>query len=184
MDATTEEMIVIKDKTFKPLIDAKQIRERTSEVADAISADLAGRDPLVIAVLNGAFIFAADLTRFLSFDPEIHFIKLASYHAMQSSGAVAELIGLDESKVRGRDILIIEDIVDSGNTLAFLRKQLGEMGAESIRIVAMLLKPNAFGNRFPVDYVCFEIPDAFVIGYGLDYDGYGRSLDGVYQLDA
>lgn len=179
---STEDITVVRGKAFKLLFGAEEIREHTASVAREISADMAELDPLVIAVLNGAFIFAADLVRYLSFDPEIHFVKLASYREMRSSGKVSELIGMDREKVRGRHILIVEDIVDSGNTLTFLREQLAGMGAESVATATMLKKPKAFNNRFPVEYVCFDIPDAFVIGYGLDYEGYGRSLDGIFQL--
>lgn len=182
MPTSTEQIEVVNGKAFRLLFSADVIRERTRAVAEQISDEMGDKDPLVIAVLNGAFIFAADLSRFMTFDAEIHFIKLASYHKMQSTGEISELIGVDPGKVRDRDILIIEDIVDSGNTLAFLREQLAKQGARSVAIVAMLKKPEAFKDRFPVDYVCFEIPNAFVVGYGLDYDGYGRSLDGIYQL--
>ena len=176
------QVVSVHDKQFTRTHSGDALRHRTAELAHQISESLADKDPLVLAVLNGAFIFAADLMRYFDFDPEIQFIKLASYHGLQSTGTVRELIGLDSDKIAGRHILIIEDIVDSGKTLGHLRDSLTASGATGISIVALLVKPDVFDNQFPLDYVGFEIPNAFVVGYGLDYDGYGRSLDGIYEL--
>jgi hypoxanthine phosphoribosyltransferase len=174
-------MITIKDKTFVPYISATQIQQRIEALGQTISADYKGKNPLIISVLNGAFIFSADLLRALSIDAEITFIRISSYAALQSTGNVKELLGLKEN-IFGREVLIIEDIVDTGETLAYLQEVFKELGPKSLKVVSLLHKPEAQKKANSPDYVGFEIPTKFVVGYGLDYDGLGRGLKEIYQL--
>ncbi len=175
------EEVVVNGRKFVPLFSSEEIKHAVEQVALLISTDYAGRDPLCIAILNGAFIFAADLVRLLKFDPEIAFIKIASYQQMQSTGKINEVIGLD-TDLTNRDVIVIEDIVDTGHTIAYLHQLLQERGAASIAYAALLLKSDAYQYTIPIDYVGYKIPNRFVIGYGLDYDGHGRALRGVYVL--
>lgn len=174
-------MISLHDKQFVPFIDGAAIARRVAELGAAISRDYEGRCPLMIAILNGSFIFAADLFRTLSIDAEISFIKLASYKGTSSTGSVVTAIGLEE-RISGRHIIILEDIVDTGKTLhAFLPEIRGRNPA-SVAIAAFLTKPEALAHDVHTDYAGFEIANDFVVGYGLDYDGLGRSLPELYIL--
>jgi hypoxanthine phosphoribosyltransferase len=166
---------------FVRMLGADEIGDSVGEIAREISTDFAGRDPLLIVVLNGAFIFAADLIRALRFDTEIAFVRVASYQQMQSTGFVSEIMGLDRD-IRGRSVIVIEDIVDTGHTIAYLYEKLADRGAASIDFAAMLMKPEAYQHQIPIRYVGFRIPNRFVVGYGLDYDGYGRALRDIYVL--
>ena len=168
-------------RTFVLLFSAEEVQHAVQQIALQISSEYAGKDPLCIAILNGAFIFAADLVRSLHFDPEIAFIKVSSYQQMQTSGHVNEIIGLD-ADLSGRDIIVIEDIVDTGHTVAYLHRLLHERGAASVAFAALLLKTEAYQYDIPIDFVGYKIPNRFVIGYGLDYNGHGRALRGVYVL--
>ncbi len=141
-----------------------------------------GQDPVCLIALKGGFVFAADLLRTLDFDPEIEFIGLRSYVGMSSSGAVDIVHALDKSRIQGRAVLILEDIVDTGRTLDTMCQYLSGLGATSVISVVLLLKPDALVADVAPDIVGFEIPDRFVVGYGLDYDQRGRSLSGIYQL--
>jgi hypoxanthine phosphoribosyltransferase len=173
--------IRIHDKEFKPYLTEKQIQDRIQELGAEISKDYSGKKPLFIAILNGSFMFAADLFKSISIEAEICFIKLASYKGTSSSGHVITAIGLDVDLI-GKHIIVIEDIVDTGKTLnAFLPKLYHQQPA-SLKIVSLLNKPEA--TRFPVkiDYTGFVIPNKFVVGYGLDYDGLGRNIPAIYQL--
>ncbi len=167
--------------SFKPLLTESQIRARIAELGAAITAKYEGRQPLFLGVLNGAFVFAADLIRACRLHCEISFIKLSSYRGLESSGSVSTLIGLDE-EVAGRPVILVEDIIDTGKTLSAFLPALATLEPASIEIAALLLKPDALQTPLEVQYLGFEIPDDFVIGYGLDYDGLGRNLPGVYQL--
>jgi hypoxanthine phosphoribosyltransferase len=160
---------------------AGQIRERVAEMAAAIDRDYTGKTPLCIAILNGSFMFAADLFKHISIPVEISFIKLASYKGTKSTGNVITAIGLDEN-ISGRHIIIVEDIIDTGKTLYQFLPQLHLQSPASIKVCALLQKPTA--SLFPVEieYLGFSIPDKFVLGYGLDYDGLGRNIDGIYRL--
>ncbi len=177
----TSQLVQVYDRAFEPMIPAEEIRLRVIAMAEEISTDYTTKNPLVIAVLNGAFIFAADLLRALDFDPEIAFIKLSSYQKMATTGEIRELIGLDR-ELEGRDVLIIEDIIDTGHTIAHLHNTLISQKAGSIAIATLLLKTGVYGYDVPLRYVGFEIPNRFVVGYGLDYEGYGRSLPGIFVL--
>lgn len=173
--------IRIHDKTFKPYISEEGIRGKVHEMAAALNRDYRDKNPIFIAILNGAFIFAADLFKSLSIDAEISFIKLASYKGMKSSGHVISVIGLD-IEIFNRHLVILEDIVDTGKTLHEFLPQLWHQQPASIRIAALLHKPAAKVFQVNVDYTGFEIPDKFVVGYGLDYNGLGRNTAAIYQL--
>ena len=171
----------IHDKTFKPYISEDAIRNKVHELADSLNRDYQDKKPIFIAVLNGAFIFAADLFKSLCIDAEISFIKLASYKGMKSSGQVITAIGLD-IELFDRHVVILEDIVDTGKTLHEFLPQLWHQQPASLKIVALLHKPKATVYPLKVDYKGFEIPDKFVVGYGLDYNGLGRNTAAIYQL--
>lgn len=174
-------LIKIHDKQFKPFLSEQEIHARIAELADTLNKDYAGKRPLFIAILNGSFIFAADLFKSISIEAEICFIKLASYKGTSSSGQVITAIGLDIDLIN-RDVIILEDIVDTGKTLnEFLPKLLHQQPA-SLKIVALLHKPEAAVFPIKIDYTGFSIPNRFVVGYGLDYDGLGRNIREIYQL--
>jgi hypoxanthine phosphoribosyltransferase len=171
----------IHDKTFQLYISADAIRNKVKELAVSLNCDYHDKNPIFIAILNGAFIFAADLFKSLTIDAEISFIKLASYKGMKSSGQVITAIGLDV-EIFDRHVVILEDIVDTGKTLHEFLPQLRHQNPASLKIVALLHKPEASAYRIKVDYTGFEIPDKFVVGYGLDYNGLGRNTASIYQL--
>ncbi|MDN5214428.1 hypoxanthine phosphoribosyltransferase [Fulvivirgaceae bacterium BMA12] len=171
----------IKDKHFKVLLDYEQISKRVMELAAAINHDYEGKNPLFIAIMNGAFMFAADLMKHVHIPSEITFIKVNSYQATKSTGNVKELIGLQENIFK-RNLIIIEDIVDTGNTISHLLEDFNTLGADSIEIVALLHKPEAVKKKVAIKYQGFSIPNKFVVGYGLDYDGYGRNTRDIFEL--
>lgn len=174
--------IQVHDKKFIPYISAQAIDKKVKELAAGISKDYEGKRPLIIAVLNGSFLFAADLFRNLSIEAEISFIKLASYKGTTSSGNVITAIGLEES-LHDRHIILLEDIIDTGKTLHEFIPQLDHQGPASIKIAALLTKPDALKYPVHADYAGFAIPNKFVVGYGLDYDGLGRNIPEIYQLE-
>ena len=173
--------IRILDKTFRELITEKDIHCRIDELAMQMNNDLAEKDVVFLGILNGAFLFAADLFRRINLQARISFVKLASYEGTSSSGSIKELIGWNED-IKNKTIVIIEDIVDTGNTLERIVDELVIRKAAEIKIVAMLYKPGAYTKDIALDYVGFKIPNDFVVGYGLDYDGFGRNLSSVYTL--
>lgn len=173
--------IRVKDKTFVPFIDADTIRRRVAALGQQLSNDYNGLDPLFIGILNGSFIFAADLFRSITIEAEISFIKLASYKGTSSTGHVITAIGLDEN-IRDRHIVIVEDIVDTGKTMNAFLPELHDRRPASVKIATFLTKPAALVHDIKVDYYCFEVENKFVVGYGLDYDGQGRNLPALYQL--
>lgn len=175
------DLVRVLDKTFKSFISSKQITARIKELSDSINHDLKGEDLLFIGVLNGSFMFVADLFRLIKLDARISFLKLSSYDGMESSGKIRRLIGLNED-LSGKTVVVIEDIIDTGKTLQGIVNDLNSKGAKSIKVVTLLLKPEAYDGEYKIDYVGFEIPNDFVVGYGLDYDGFGRNLDSVYTL--
>lgn len=174
-------IVVAHDLSFQTMISEAEIRDRVREMGRMISERYRGKNPLFLAVLNGAFIFAADLMRACNIDCEISFIKLKSYQGTESTGEVAQHIGL-EVDVEGRAIILVEDIIDSGKTMTEFLPKLKEMNPDSVEIASLLFKPDALEHDLKVQYVGFEIPPRFVIGYGLDYDGHGRNLPDIYQL--
>lgn len=171
----------ILDQQFDILITSEKIENRISEMANQINLEYRDKDPLFLSILNGAFIFTADLFREITIPAEVSFIKLKSYRKMETSGKVKELIGL-EHNIFNRNIIIVEDIVDTGKTLHHILEEFKELGSKSIEILTLLYKPEA--NKIPLDlkYIGFEIPNDFVVGYGLDYDGYGRNLKDIYKV--
>jgi len=175
------ELVKLHDKEFKPYISAEVLHENITKLAESLSVDVKKSFPLFIVVLNGSFIFAADLVKLLKFPCEISFVKLASYQGMDSTGNVCELIGLTEN-IEGRTVVIVEDIIDTGNTLEKLHELLKDKKAKEIKTVTLLFKPEAYKKTIPVDYVGIEIKNEFVVGYGLDYNGLGRNLRDIYIL--
>src|SRR5687767_625666 len=173
--------IKVHDKMFGPYLTAQEIQQQVKKIADTINKDYAGRRPMFIAILNGSFMFAADLFKNLTIDAEICFIKLASYKGTASSGQVITAIGLDVDLI-GKDIIIVEDIVDTGKTLNEFLPTLLHQQPASLKIAALLHKAEATVFPIGIDYIGFTIPDKFVVGYGLDYDGLGRNLQEIYQL--
>jgi hypoxanthine phosphoribosyltransferase len=173
--------IRVHDKQFEPYLSAEQISSGIRKVATELNRDYAGKKPLFIAVLNGSFMFAADLFKMLTIEAEISFIKLASYKGTKSTGQVITAIGLDID-LFGRDVVIVEDIVDTGKTLNEFLPQLHHQQPASMKIVALLHKPDATIHPLTIDYLGFSIPDKFVVGYGLDYDGLGRNIPEIYKL--
>jgi hypoxanthine phosphoribosyltransferase len=171
----------IHDKTFRSFLSEEEIRKKVNLLAATLNRDYAGKKPIFIAILNGAFIFAADLFKCLTIDAEISFIKLASYKGMKSSGQIITAIGLD-IELFDRHVVILEDIVDTGKTLHEFLPQLWHQQPASLKIVALLHKADAKAFPVAVDYTGFEIPDKFVVGYGLDYNGLGRNTSAIYQL--
>ncbi|MBC7866595.1 MAG: hypoxanthine phosphoribosyltransferase [Gloeobacteraceae cyanobacterium ES-bin-316] len=174
-------LIQVKDKKFVPFLSSAQIDEQLQRLANEINGDYAGKKPLFIAILNGSFMFAADLFKKLDCDPEICFIKLASYKGTRSTGHVITSIGLDES-LKDRHVIILEDIVDTGKTLNEFLPQLHDQHPASLKIVALLHKPEALLFPVKIDYLGFEVPNKFLLGYGLDYDGIARNLGEIYRL--
>ena len=174
-------IVQVKDKKFELYLSETEIQDQIKKIAIAINKDYVGRRPLFIAILNGSFMFASDLFKQLTIDAELCFIKLALYKGMTSSGQVLTAIGLDVDLFE-KDIIIIEDIVDTGKTLnEFIPKLIYQQPA-SLKIAALLNKPDALEFPIPVDYLGFSIPNKFVVGYGLDYDGLGRNFKEIYQL--
>ena len=173
--------IKVHDKTFETYLSEQTIQEKIREIANAINRDYAGKRPLFIAILNGSFMFAADLFKSLTIDAEICFIKLVSYKGMKSSGQVVTAIGLDDD-LFGKDVIIIEDIVDTGKTLNEFLPKLHHQQPASLKIASLLHKAEATKYPMVIDYLGFSIPDKFVVGFGLDYDGLGRNLKEIYQL--
>lgn len=173
--------IKVHDKEFIPYISAEEIEKQVARVAMEINRDYAGKKPLFIAILNGSFMFASDLLKQIDLEAEISFIKLASYKGIKSTGRVITSIGLDADLHR-REVIIIEDIVDTGKTLFQFLPQLQHQHPASLKIASLLHKPDALLHPLKIDYLGFTIPDKFVIGYGLDYDGLGRNIKEIYQL--
>ena len=173
--------IQVKDKTFEVSIPAAALAREVQRVATEITRDYAGREPLFLPVLNGSFIFAADLLREVDLPCEISFIKLASYQGTQSTGEIREVIGLAQD-ITGRDVIIVEDIIDSGLTMAHMIETLQRHNPASIRVCSLLVKPAALKVEIPIDYRAMDIPNDFIVGYGLDFDGFGRNTKDIYTL--
>ena len=173
----------ILDKTFEPFIEAKEIEKCISRMASKINEDYRDKDPLFISILNGSFMFTADLLKKVTLPSQVTFVRVVSYDGTESSGAVKEVFGL-ETDIKGRHIILIDDIVDSGKTLQHLWHQLEMSEPKSLAVAALLHKPEAYRYTLPLKYTGFEIENKFVIGYGLDYDGYGRNLGDIYQISS
>lgn len=174
-------VVKVLDKKFETSITEEEIKKRVKDVAEQISHDMEGKNPLLLAVLNGAFIFAADLMREITIPCEISFVKLASYQGVTSTGTVKEVIGINED-LAGRTVIIVEDIVESGLTMKRMIESIGTRGPESVHICTLLLKPDRLKVPLNIEYVAFKIPNDFILGYGLDYNQQGRQLKDIYTL--
>lgn len=173
--------IVLHDLTFVPYISSKKLDEHVKNVAQKINEAYKNQAVVLVPILNGSFLFAADLVRYLTVPCEVEFVKVQSYEGTESTGTVRELIGLKEEHIR-KKIILVEDIVDTGNTLTQLKTQLINAGAEHVVCASLLFKPNAYKYSTPPEFIGIEIPNHFVVGYGLDYDGLGRNLPDLYVL--
>ncbi len=176
-----EGTIKLHDLDFVPYLEEEKLDQIVSAMADKINTKYAGKTPLFVVVLNGAFIFASDLMKQVKLDCEVSFLRVSSYRGTSSTGEVKEMmpIGTD---VTGRDVVLIEDIVDTGKTMGEVKTKMLSEGANSVSICSLLFKPDAFVGNYLVDFIGIEIPDRFVVGYGLDYDGLGRNLPALYQI--
>lgn len=173
--------IKVHDKLFIPYISEVEIVTKIKELAGKLNEEYSGKNPLFIGVLNGAFMFAAELFKHISCEAEISFIKLTSYKDTQSTGQILTAIGLEEN-VQGRHVIILEDIIDTGNTMSHFMPQILHQQPASLKLASLLYKPDATVHKIKIDYNCFVIPDKFVVGFGLDYNGHGRNMPAIYQL--
>lgn len=174
--------IQVKDRTFRPFIGAEEISKRVAAIGAQLSKDLEGKNPLFLAILNGSYVFAADLLRSITTPCEISFIRVSSYSGMESTGQLTEVIGLKEN-IEGRTVVIVEDIIDSGFTMEGLVKSLKAKNPADLRICTLLTKPGNLKVQLDIPYCAFEIPNDFIVGYGLDYDGFGRNIPGIYVVE-
>ena len=175
------DVVQIKDKQFGLTISEQEIQKAIQNIATRMNKDLKDKNPLFICVLNGAFMFAAELMKRLTIPLEVTFVKLSSYEGLMSTGKIKEVFGLTEN-ISDRTIVVVEDIIDTGTTMANLIESLGSKNVAEVYVATLLLKPDALVNKVPLDYVAIEIPNDFIVGYGLDYDGYGRNLGAIYTL--
>ena len=176
------ELIKINDKTFEPYVSAEELNQIAERMASEVYQDLQESRPIFIAVLNGSFMFAADFLRHYKGECEISFVKMASYQGTQSTGKIHQLIGLS-TPVEGRDVVILEDIIDTGNTLEEIYRLFENQKVKSFRIATLFFKPDAYKKNLKIDYVGKPIPNRFIVGYGLDFDEIARNLPQVYQLN-
>ena len=175
------ESVTIHDKKFRLSISSDEIGKSVDTLAMQINTKLEGKEVVFIAVLNGSFMFASDLLKKIRFNCRISFVKFASYEGMESSGQLRQLVGINE-ELEGKTVVIIEDIVDSGNTLNKMIEEIRKFRPAEIKTIALLFKPDAYKYPHKIDYTGFRISNDFVVGYGLDYNGLGRNLDGIYSL--
>ena len=173
--------IAVKDKKFSVSISENEIKKTVKNLAERINADYNGKEIFFIGILNGVFMFASDLMKNIKVPCTIQFVKVASYQGTTSTGVIKELIGLN-ADIEGKEVVIIEDIVDTGFTMKSILSQLRQKNPASIRIASLIFKPESFKGGFDVDYIGFNIPNDFIVGYGLDYDGYGRNLPEIYTI--
>ena len=174
-------IVKIKDKTFKTSIPEAEILQRIKDLAARINKDLEGKNPLFLAVLNGSFMFAADLMKEITIPSEISFVKLASYQGVLSTGKVREVIGLNED-ISGRTVVVVEDIIDTGRTMHQMLDSLQTRNPEAIHLCTLFVKPDKIEEPLDIEYAAFTIPNDFIVGYGLDYDQQGRNLREIYTL--
>ncbi len=172
---------IVKDKNFSVSSSENEIKKTVKNLADKINADYNGKEIFFIGILNGVFMFASDLMKNIKVPCTIQFVKVASYQGTTSTGVIKELIGLN-ADIEGKEVVIIEDIVDTGFTMKSILSQLRQKNPASIRIASLIFKPESFKGGFDVDYIGFNIPNDFIVGYGLDYDGYGRNLPEIYTI--
>lgn len=174
-------IIQLKDKTFETYLSAAQLQDRIASLGAQIAADFAGEEVMVLGVLNGSFVFMADLVRAIPMPLTCDFLRISSYEGTASTGKVTSVFGINQSLV-GKNVLIVEDIVDTGTSMAYLRDYLAPLDPKRVAIATLLFKKEAFAFNYSLDYVGFEIPNKFVVGFGLDYDGEGRNYPDIYQL--
>lgn len=177
-----QEIIKIGDLSFKPYLSVDEIRQQVVRVAQELSTDLKGKNPIFLVVLNGAFMFAADLMRELRMPCEVYFVRFSSYEGTHTTGAVREVLGLNTS-IEGRTVVIVEDIVDTGLTMKGMIEKLKSKNPKEIHVATLFLKPHSLREDINVQYCCFEIPNDFIVGYGLDYNQAGRNLPQIYVVD-
>lgn len=175
------DIIKVHDKEFSKYITPKEIDIAVTNVANQINSEMADKNPLFLVVLNGAFMFASDLLKKINFPMEISFVKLSSYVGTQTTSVVRELIGLDEV-LHDRTVVIVEDIIDTGITMGVTMEKLKKLEAKEVKIATLLFKPDAFRMNYEIDYIGLEIPNEFIVGYGLDYNGHGRNIPGIYKI--
>ena len=173
--------VTLKDKTFELSIPYERILEAIETLAGKINHDFEGREPLFLVILYGSFMFSADLMKKISVNCQVSFVKLSSYEGTQSTHNVRKLIGLNE-EIRGRSVIILEDIIDTGITMEHLLEEIGFFEPAEIKIATLLFKPAALQKDIAIDYIGIEIPNDFIVGYGLDYDGLGRNLKDIYKI--
>ena len=173
--------VKVRDKEFSLFLTAEDIDKAVEQVAEMINIDMKDRDPLFLCILNGAFIFASDLLKKVKVDCEISFVKLSSYVGTKTTNTVRELIGLDKV-LTNRTVVVIEDIIDTGLTMDYTMDKLRKLGASDVRIATLLFKPEAFRKNYRIDYIGIAIPNKFIVGYGLDYEGHGRNLPDIYKI--
>ena len=173
--------ITVLDKTFESYISYNQIEEAVQKIAHQMEKELADKNPLFLVILNGAFMFASDLFKNLNFPAEISFIKFSSYSGTKSTGEVKQLIGINE-KLEGRVVVLIEDIVDSGISMEKILEYLKTENVSDLKIATLLFKPAAYKKNFKIDYIGLEIPNDFIVGYGLDYNGQARNFKDIYKI--
>ena len=174
-------IVKVKDKTFKTFIPEEEIQRRVKAVAEKLNKDMAGKNPLFLAVLNGSFIFAADLMRYITIPCEISFVKLASYEGTTSTGKIKEVVGINED-LAGRTVVIVEDIVDTGHTMKHMLESLSTRHPDSLHTCTLPVKPGKLEEDLNIEYPAMEIPNDFIVGYGLDYDQQGRNLRDIYTI--
>lgn len=180
-DDDMKNKVTIGDKSFGIYLDHEQIQKEIQRIAELINERYANETPLFVSILNGSFMFTSDLLKRIEIPCQVTFLKMASYEGTATSGQVKQLVGLNED-IRGRRVIVLEDIVDTGLTMRTIIDQLTAMQAASVEVATLLFKPEALKNPIDIHYVCFEIPEKFVVGYGLDLDGIGRNLPHIYQL--
>lgn len=177
----SNQMVEVGDLKFVKYLPAKDIEQKVQEIADSIREDFHEKYPMFLVVMNGAFIFAADLIRKLDFPCELNFVRIKSYHGMQSTGKI-DIYMPPNIELKDRHLIIVEDIIDTGNTMAAFMSELQDYHPASIKLTSILVKPDAHLHDIETHYPGFIIPNKFVVGYGLDYDGMGRNLKDLYQL--
>jgi hypoxanthine phosphoribosyltransferase len=173
--------VQVRELVFEKFISKEEIEIAVQKVADGINHDYSGKNPLLLAILNGAFIFASDLMRKITIPCEISFVKFASYSGTMTTSNIKELIGIDE-ELTNRYVIIVEDIVDTGITMEKLLHDVKEKNPADVKVACFCFKPEAFQKDFAIDYIGLEIPNDFIVGYGLDYDGHGRNLPDIYKI--
>lgn len=176
-----KQIVTIKDRQFEKFIDFEDIHDAIKKVAIDINNDLKDKEPIFLAVLNGSFMFVGELMKEIDIECEITFVRFSSYQGLSSTNSVKELLGLNES-IENRTVVVLEDIVDSGNTIVKLKEVLNAYNPKEIKVATLLFKPEALKQDINLDYVAMEIPNDFIVGYGLDYDGFGRNLKNIYKV--